>query len=330
MGFNSGFKGLSTTACVWLGIRVSKIILLFFYSSPNRNEVKNVWRYTSTPHYVPLWGRQWKLYIFTFFSLLLFTVPVLFKYFLQASCFYQNKISSVGSAANVAPRSPRATVNFTCSFTSKYFPDYNLALSSIVFLLIREFFLASRGSRHTGLLVLPDVTSFHTPLLFFNFIWSAIGIHCIPQANVLARVQPVDFLTRWDPLQRGGLLLLITGQLAIFVSVSVGYCPLILFVIGVGLDETVVWLGACWLTSIRSIMCWLLQWSTRTRLRAGAWLLWRQLTRADFPNARDFMKIIPKFCVKWMMEITKMSDHTVGLCAVRRTWDRQRTERQWG
>jgi len=31
-----------------------------------------------------------------------------------------------------------------------------------------------------------------------------------------------------------------------------------------------------------------------------------------------------------MKEITKMSDHTVGLCAVRRTWDRQRTKRQWG
>jgi hypothetical protein len=45
----------------------------------------------------------------------------------------------------------------------------------------------------------------------------------------------VDFLAWKHSLQRGNLLLLFTGQLAIFVSVSVGYCPLI-GIVGESLD----------------------------------------------------------------------------------------------
>ena len=49
--------------------------------------------------------------------------------------------------------------------------------------------------------------------------------------------------------------------------------------------------------------------------------------RLSYP-ARNLVCTIPEFCLKGLKKITKLSDLTVGLCAVRRTGDCQHKERQ--
>ena len=113
------------SACGWLGNRISKIYLTFF--TLLRIEVRLRMCGTILLHpNTRLYGADSENFTFLHFLLYFYLGTLSFKCVLQASCFYQNKIFSVGSAANIATRSPWTTVNFTCSFTSKSFSDLQL------------------------------------------------------------------------------------------------------------------------------------------------------------------------------------------------------------